>query len=394
MPEEYWRASLCMSVAFEYAFDWEKEKTKAPKPDPLAEWYGAFLNEEEPPVGAMIINRREVRFDGHVLKMGGVGGVATLPANRRGGAIRACMETALRDLYREGYALSHLYPFSTAYYRQFGFAPAGGQSAVWRVKLKDLRGLPEVRGSVRQLFPGDDLSVLKEIYDRAYADINFSCLRQTFDKRLEGNKPLQEKRWIFVWSDESGTPGAFLVGSRDKDTLHCTPDFSAGDAFLFTNIQSLLGLLNFVRTAFIANFEAIQFTVPAHLEMTALLPEQSGMECRSVLNGMARAVNVETLLQSCLCQGEGHLTLRVSDAILPENNDTFALHFAPGQQNRVERTAAAPDISLDVGNLSVLLGGARTTGSIALTPDITLHHSTPAIGQVFYRKPCHILDLF
>lgn len=393
-PEEYWRASLNMAVAFEYPFEFEKEKAKAPEPTPREAWYGAFPQGEQTPAAALIINRREVRFDGHILKMGGVGGVATLPAHRRGGAIRACIGTALRDLYDEGYALSHLYPFSTSFYRQFGYACAGGQSVIWRVKLKNLRGLPDVGGTVRQIFPGDDLSVLKDIYDRAYADVNFSCLRETFDKELEGEKPLNNKRWIFVWYDGTGTPGGFLVGTRDKDTLHCSHDFASGDAMIYTDVRALLGLLNFVRTAYIANFEAVQFVAPAHANLYGLIPEHSEKDCWPVMDGMARAVNVEKLLQCCRCRGEGQLVLKVSDTILPENNDTFALHFAPGAENQVERTGAEADISLDVGNLAVLLGGARDTASLAWTPDITVHRQTPAIGQVFYRKPCHIMDLF
>ena len=394
-PDEYWRAGLNMAVAFEmpFAFEKEREKSGTAERSPDEELYGAFLSEGEPPAASLVMNRKEARFDGHILKMAGVGGVATLPAHRRGGAIRACMETSLREMYGEGYALSHLYPFSTAYYRQFGFAPAG-QSVRWTVRLKDLRGLPDAGGTVRQLLPGDDLSPLLDIYDRAYSNVNFSCLRKVFDKDLEGDKPLGDKRWIFLWSDGNGAPEGFLVGVRDGDTLRCFPDFSARGEFLFANARALTGLLNFVRTAFLSNFESIQFSVPAHIDLTALLPELSGMDCRPVLNGMARAVNVETLLKCCRCRGEGRLVLEVSDPIIPENSGTFALEFAPGAENRVERTGGSPDISLDVGDLAVLLGGARHTDSIALTPGVAVRRETPAIGQVFYRKPCHVLDLY
>lgn len=393
-PQEYWLAGLNMAVAFESPFEFEKEreKSQSAQPDGTEEQYGAFLSQDGPPVASLVMNRKEVRFDGHIVKMAGVGGVATQPANRRGGAIRACMVQALRDFRDEGYALSHLYPFSTAYYRQFGFAPAG-QSVRWTVKLRDLRGLPEVGGTVRQLFPGDDLSPLREIYDRMYGDINFSCLRQVFDKGLEGDKPLAAKRWVFVWYDGDGVPGGLLVGTRNKDTLHCVPDFSSRDAFLFTGPTALIGLLNFVRTAFIANFADIQFCVPAHMDLCGLLPELSGMDCRPALNGMARALDVETLLRLCRCKGEGRLSLRVTDTILPENDGVFTLSFTPGAENRVER-GGDPDLTLDVGDLAVLLGGARDVSSIPLTPGIALHHDTPAISQVFYRKGCHVLDLF
>lgn len=394
-PDEFWRAGLNMAVAFESEFEYEKEleKSQTAQPNPSEELYGAFLQEEGPPVASLVINRKEIRFDGRVLKMGGVGGVATLPAHRRGGAIRACMEASLRDLYDQGYAFSHLYPFSTAYYRQFGFAPAG-QTLRWRVKLPDLRRLPKADGQVRQLFPGDDLSPLLEVYNRMYGDVNFSCLREVFQKDLEGDKPLAQKRWIFLWSDASGAPGGFLVCARKGESLRCVPEFSMKNALLFTSPEALIGLLGFVYHSFQANFQDLIFAVPSHVDLTALLPELSDMDCRPVLNGMARAVNGEILLKLCKCRGQGRLNIRLTDPILPENNGVFALSFAPGRENQVERTTAAPDITLDVGNLAVLLGGARDTASIPLTPDIMVHNPAADLSQIFYRKPCHILDLF
>lgn len=394
-PKEYWRASLNMAVAFESPFQYEKEleKSQTAKEDPLEDFYGAFTGEGEPPVASVIMNKKQVRFDGHIVKMGGVGGVATLPAHRRGGAIRACMEASLGDLYQQGYALSHLYPFSTAYYRQYDFAPAG-KTLRWRVKLQDLKHLPDVGGRIRQLMPGDDLGVLSEIYNRAYGNINFSCLREAFDKDLEGGKPLGEKRWIFLWSDDQGIPGGFLIGSRVKDTLHCVTDFSNGDGLIFVNARALVGLLNFVHRAFLANFADIEFGIPDHIDLSGLLPEISGMDCKPVLNGMARVINVETLLKLCRCKGQGKLTFRVRDKIISENNDTFLLDFAPGRENLVRRICGSGDMELDVGNLAVLLGGCRGADSIAMTPDIQVNTPDAEFSQVFYQKPCHILDLF
>ena len=392
-PSEYWQARRAMAVAFEGVFEQEKELEKAEtdKYDPKEDLYGASLTEGGPLAGSIVINNKTSRFDGHTVKMGGVGGVATLPAERRGGAIRACMELALRDMYDGGFALSHLYPFSTAYYRQFGYAPAG-QSLRWKVKLSDLKRLPNAGGTVRQLFPGDDLSPLLEIYNKMYGGTNFSCLRETFDKDLEGDKPLSNKRWIFLW-EGPGSMG-FMVCSRALDSLICYPHFGLPNALLFTDVTALIGLLNFVYTSFIANFDTIQFTVPAHMDLTALLPELSSMEYAPVLNGMARAVNVEMLLKLCRCKGQGHIVIKVTDGILPENNDTFALTFAPGAENRVERTGSAPDITMDVGDLSVLLGGARDTSSIELSPGIAVSNPSAPLEQVFYRKPCQVLDLF
>ncbi len=394
-PSEYWQARRAMAVAFEGVFEQEKEleKSGTDKEDPKEDLYGASITPDGPLAASIVINNKEVRFDGHTVKMGGVGGVATLPAQRRGGAIRACMELSLREMYDKGYALSHLYPFSTAYYRQFGFAPAS-QWLRWKVKLSDLKRLPKAGGSVTQLFPGDDLSPLSEIYNKMYGDINFSCIREVFDKDLEGDKPLASKRWIFLWRDERGGAGAFMVCSRVGNSLVCYPNFGLPNALLFTSADGLIGLLNFVHSSFIANFDTIEFSVPGHMDLTALLPELSSMEYAPVLNGMARAVNAEMLLKLCRCKDEGRLVIRVTDDILPENNDTFELAFGYEFENRVTRTKESPDITLDVGNLAVLLGGARDAFSLELSPDILRENPFALFDRVFYRKPCQILDLF
>lgn len=394
-PEEYWQARRIMAVAFEGVFEQEKELEKAQtdKEDPKEDLYGASLTEGGPLAGSIVINNKLSRFDGHTVKMGGVGGVATLPPNRRGGAVRACMELALREMYDKGFVLSHLYPFSTAYYRQFGYAPAA-QAHSWKVKLTDLKRLPNAGGRVRQLFPGDDLSPLLDVYNGMYGDINFSCLREVFDKDLEGDKPLSGKRWIFLWEDDSGRPGGFMVCSRVGSSLMCCPNFGLPNALIFTGAKALIGLLNFVYASFLSNFEAINFVVPAHMDLTALLPELSSMEYTPVLNGMARAVNAEELLKLCRCKDEGRLVIKVTDDILPENNDTFELTFGYDFDNRVERTSESPDITLDAGSLAVLLGGARDAVSLELAPDILLENPWAFYDRVFYRKPCHILDLF
>lgn len=394
-PQEFWRGGLNMAVAFESPFEFEKEREKSQSAQPSAneDYYGAFLQEDQPPVASLIINHKQSRFDGHVVKMGGVGGVATLPAHRRGGAIRTMMYAALRDMYDNGYALSHLYPFSTAYYRQFGFA-AAGRTLRWRVKLRDLERLPRGGGAVRQLFPGESLAPLLEVYNKMYGDINFSCLRDVFDKDLEGDKALSQKRYIFLWTDDAGVPGGLLVCGRVGQTLHCLPTFPMNNGLLFASPEALIGILNFIHHSFIANFEAVELAVPDHIDLTVLLPELAEMDCKSALNGMARVVNAELLLKLCRCKGQGNITIQVEDTIIGENNGVFRLSFAPGQENQVERVDAAPEVTLDPGSLAVLLGGARNAESLAMTPGITVAGKTAALEQVFYRKPCHVLDLF
>lgn len=393
-PEERYFSGLHMAVAFEGGFDLEKARATAPEAEETehSDCWAAFAEGEAAPVASFIMNKYQSRFDGHVVKMGGVGGVATLPAHRRGGAIRACMQASFRDLYDSGFVLSSLYPFSSAYYRKFGFEN-GQPCQLWTLPLSDLN-VPDVGGRVYQLFPGDDYAPLLAVYNAVYEDCNLSVVRKVYDEDLAEKNLLEEKRYIFVWEDETGAPGAFLIGGRDGEVLNCRTDFSARNGLLFRDARALQGLLHFVRTAFIANFEAIRFSTPAHTNVISLFPEVTSIDCKLFVNGMLRVVNVEEALKLCRCRGEGKLTVQVNDPLLPENCDTFQIEFAPNAENKVRRVTEQPDVVLNIGDFSALLLGVRGAEEFPWMPAVQVKNQNAPFENVFYKKPCHVLDLF
>ena len=393
-PNENYLSRRNMAVAFEGEFDFEKEleKSKTEQPDPLSDHWGAFVGSPQDPVASIVMNKMDVRFDGHVVKMGGVGGVATLPGYRRGGLIRACMEASHRALYDEGFVFSALYPFSTAFYRQFGYEN-GALTYAWTIPVKDLPKA-DAGGRVYQLLPGDDLSPLLQIYNAFYEGVNLAPLRKEYSSELREKNFLDQKRSIFVWEDESGTPGAFFIGGRKGETLNCRTDFAEKNGLLFTSPRALLGLLSFVRTAFIANFEQIYFAAPAFADLSPLLPETTGAECKAFPNGMVRVVNVERALALCRCRGEGTVTVEVTDPLLPENNGVFRVRFAPGKENTVEKGDFQPDMVLPIQAFSVLLCGVRGMEDVPYLQGVEIRNADAPLVALFYRKPCHILNLF
>ena len=103
-----------------------RERTEEEKgEDARNRCFGTFLDDDETICG--VVNSREYlcRFDGGTYKLGGVGGVSTLPQYRRGGVIRACMTASLKDMYANDFTFAFLYPFSMQYYRKFGFEAGG-----------------------------------------------------------------------------------------------------------------------------------------------------------------------------------------------------------------------------------------------------------------------------
>lgn len=398
-PNEIYLSRRNMAVAFDGEFDFEKEleKSKTEQADPSGDHWGAFLGSPQDPVASIVMNKMDVRFDGRLVKMGGVGGVATLPGYRRGGAIRACMEASHRALYDEGFVLSALYPFSTAYYSQFGYEN-GAPSYAWTIPVSDLPKA-DVGGRVCQLLPGDDLSPLLDVYNKCFQEVNLSALRKEYSRELRETNFLNQRRSIFVWEDENGTPAAFLIGGRKEETLNCRTDFSEKNGLLFTSARSLLGLLSFVRTAFAANFEKLYFVTPAFADISPLLPETTGVECKMFPNGMVRVVNVEKALRLCRCRetrsfGEGCVTVKVLDPMLAENDGVFRVSFAPGKENIVEKGDFTPDVVLPIGRFSALLCGVRGMEDVPFMTGVELKNPAAALECLFYKKPCYMLNLF
>lgn len=395
-PREAYLARRNDAVAFEGCYDFAKEleKSKTDRADPREDVWGAFTGEAgaPDPVASLFMSTHDVRFDGHVVKLGGVGGVATLPAYRRGGAIRSMMEASFRDLYDRGFLLSALYPFSTAFYRQFGFEP-GCVCQYWNVPLQNL-SRQDVGGKVRQLFPGDDLSPLLEVYNAYTKDLNLAALRQEYDKSLKEEDLMAQKRSIFLWEDENSRPGAFLIGGREGEALNCRTNFGAKNGLLFRDARGLTAMLSFVRKAFISNFQSIRFALPPHIDVSSLVPEITADGNSFFHNGMLRAVNARRALELCRCKGEGSLTLTLTDPLLPENNGTFRLSFAPQRDNRVEETEDRPDVTLGPGELGQLLCGVHGAEDLPWMPGASVQNPAAPLEQVFYKKPCFLTELF
>ncbi len=402
-PQEHYRAHLVQAVAFEGNCDYQKEKEEAEKqaeqgaPQRADTWmWGSFSDDESVLYGCMNIRQYSCHFDGGEVFMGGVGGVASLPQYRRNGAIRATITAALQDMYEKGFAFSFLYPFSTQYYRKFGYE-VGAQAYRWTLPLSDLPG-QDVGGTVEQLLPGDSTQPLLDIYREFYRDYNLAAHRAVFEEELEKENLINQQRYIFVWRDETGKARSFLICHKKQEAegavMDCTNDFPMRNGLLFLDARALQGLFYFIKTAFPAYYQKIRFTVPGSIPLASMVGENNTAHCQLFFNTMIRAVNVQKVLSSCRCKGSGTLCMRITDATLPQNDGVWRVHFAPGEANRVEATQEEPDVTMTVNDFSALIAGARGAEDIPWMPRVQVHHAGAPLKQVFYRKPCYIMDLF
>ena len=395
--EEYKRCQQLCALAFEYEMKdaalSSEALLKKVRDDPRSmqdvHWdsqYAAFLDDDQTMLATMTVVPWTARFDGHDVSMGGIGGVASLPQHRRGGAIRACFGVALRDMYANGTLLSYLYPFSNAFYRKFGYE-LGCDWVKWRLKLSGMPS-PEVSGHWKLSEPDHALAGDVRAVDRVRQS-RYNCMVVGGDTEYLylRDDPFVTKRYSYVYYDEENRPRAHMTVVPGNGELDCP-------RLVFNDREGFWGLLALMKRLSADHSHAILY-LPMDVELRGVLPEWSfGNVGRTVQQrGMVRAVNVEGLLRLARMRGEGRLRVTVEDSQIARNNGCFEVSFAPGQENRVRRVNDAPDIELTIQDFSRLIVGCCGLDAMWL-PEVGLHCPIEQAAKVFYRKPTFISTFF
>lgn len=389
-PDEMHKINLINCVAFESPWEPPKPEAEAEKkePDSTTQWW--ISEEGDVFCGCLLVFKLNVRFDGHMTGMSGIGGVATLPQHRRRGAIRACMNASLADMRERGDVFSVLYPFSRAYYRQFGYED-GASISEWNIPFGALR-LPDAGGTIEMVMPGDDLSAIKQIYADCAANWNLSVDNPELIRYLSKANWMKDKHYLYIWRDENGVPGGLMMFVKRDGKMDCVHEFGKQDQLLFRDARALTALLNFAKT-FAADYESIRFQAPQGVRVQSLIAEGNDVTCELKYSGMARLVNVEKALEMCRTIGTGSIVIAAEDKILSGNNGPWKVTFSP-DGNTVEKTGEAPDIEMPIGDLTQLLLGICCADDIPMMPRVKVNNPNAPFAQIFLRKTCHIIDLF
>lgn len=401
-PEEYKRTRELSAIAFEYSIDntkpalqmWEEDSRNSQKRDSLGltKFWAAFEDDDTTMMSSMLARPYPARFDGHPVTMVGIGDVATLPPYRRRGGIRGCFAAALPDMYQSGAEFSYLYPFSTAYYRKFGYEMVG-ERVQYTLALNALGALPRPGGSCRLIEQGTSLlEEVKAVYTLWQNRYNFMIENGPYEYAWVGNaNPAKDQQFSYVYYNEQGVPKGYLsmqlVLENAQRNLHCS-------RFVFDGAEGFYGLLHLAHSLS-ADHTSLVFTLPSSLDIVPLLPEWAGTCSRQPQHlGMLRAVNVHKVLHKAKYCGSGRMVLEVQDENIPQNNGVFTVEFANGAAEKVTSGGHKPDAVMPVQVFSRLISGGFTPASLEYMQGLDIRCTPEEFAKVFYPKPVMLLEYF
>ena len=378
---------------FAIGFELPAEDGPADENNPKVHHWAAFEDEKGAMMSTYTISDYNIRFDGASCKMGGIGGVATLPQYRRMGGIRGCFEKALPDMYENHYDFSYLYPFSTAYYRKFGY-----ECCVQYMKVVINLGLlkPQTAGGNFYLCEPDrpmkkEIQALDRIWEEKY---NMMVIHEEEDYRwTEKFDPAAKLEFTYVYLDENHLPKAYTtfkkVDEPDGRNLVCS-------RFCFADREGFAGLMAIFKSL-ATDHMFVKFTLPAKENMEYLFPEWAmGAAQWSIENaGMVRVVNVENVLKKAAYKGTGSFAVQIKDAHIEKNSGVYSVHFQNGRAVTVEKKMENPDIVLDINTFSALISGVCSFEEAQMwMPGVKALSGEETLSQVFYKKPLMIVDYF
>jgi predicted acetyltransferase len=363
-------------------------------PDALWEWGWAAL-EHGKIVSVLMDIPYLMRFDGHSVRMAGVGGVGTLPEGRKGGNIRRIFEKLLPEAYEGGAVFSCLNPFSHAFYRRFGYELACARNEAI-IPVREFEGW-KVRGGFTQIFPGDDTEALQTVHQGYIADLNHGICRDFWPgnrawRIFTRDDPYVSGIFLYLWRDDAGRPRAYIkYEDQKKDDVHILSVLELA----FIDRDALYGALSLIG-GLGAQFKIFRWVMPTFIDPADFITGLWDITQRIIPHDMTRVVNVRRALELMRRpEGEGAYVLEVTDGMLPANQGRYAVEYGP-EGSRVSPTTRDADIRCDIPVLSQLITGYRTLENALRTrrTGLDVPGSREILDKVFTLRPQHITEHF
>lgn len=380
--EEMLDAFKVRTIAFsfrDYSEEEKKRQIAEMSEERLRVEWGCFTDDGKL-TAAVRNNRFTAWYDGNIVRMGGIGGVASLPEHRYGGAIKSIMRALLTSAREEGETLSALYPFSHEFYRKFGYEMCLPEHEYEfpATLIADYKH----KGWARRMEEGDSIEPLREIY-RAFA-AKYNLMVDRADDKYFIGEPYVAHQATMLLGDERGARAYLYYGDEFMDDGKRLRVHDC--AFLDANgFQMILGFLSRMS----AGYRSICMQLPEDIPLGAMAPRPYELQKRTRYRVMARVTHVGRALTMLKRPVGSTFTIRVTDDFLPENTGVYQVSDAGAV-----RTEESADLEVSVQALALLAVGTLDLDGALFRRDVRLNANADTLRRVFVRKPAYIAEDF
>ena len=384
-------------IATAFMFDWNEEESakkyrdQAEGKETRREETWGLYNDQGRLVSAVITSPQLLTFEGKYVPARELHMVGSLPEVRGGGNIRRLVGEILKECAKRGELFAVLMPFSSAFYRKFGFERCSSRLS----QRFPISQLAEYRcdWEIRRVYSQTDVEELKKLYTASAERRNLAEVRR-------------EDYWIYHGAGEYGERNFWekgkvlytylLADGGGKSRGYLRFLFEEGPNGPFTGemnitelvydgpeaLHNLLGFIYGLR----AKITHVRLSSPEFLDFSLLMPECG--EAEQSLDGgmMARITDVPKVLSMLRLPENCCFTLEVTDSFLPENSGKWRVSMEEDSAC-VARTEDSADLSLTEETLVSLCAGTMDLETALYRAGTIVRGREKTLREVFVKKP-------
>lgn len=321
-------------------------------------------------------------FGGRVVPSMGITAVGVAPEYRGAGVGSRMLKLMLEEMYRDGWALSSLYPATVEYYRRVGYERAG-----YHIRYELAVDAIDTGDRELGLVPVDegDLDTMKALYERR-ARMSAGVLERP--DLLWTRRPVtpeqREHRYIVVRDSEPEGYVVFRQGSRSEplrvlDVCVLTPQAARRVLALFAAFRSMVETVAWNGPPLDPLLYGLQEPVVGTARMRVERPLS--------IDWMLRIVDVRKALEE---RGyppglEAELHFELEDDMLPANAGRIVLAVANGRGN--VREGGEGRMRMHVRDLAAVYTGFATPFEQAVLGDVSGPADDMALAGAVFGGP-------
>ena len=327
-----------------------------------------------------------VRTD--IRTVGGIGALAIPPEHRGQGYARALCREVCREYRTDGVGLVTLWPFSTPFYRQFGWATANDR---YRFDLSPgLLPGHDPEGRYRRL-DADDWGRLGTVAALSRDGVTLSMRRSEAwwrERTLAGWTGGAEP-FVYGYERDGDLAGylVYTVGDGDEDSERTL----SVSAFAHVDRETHRSLLAFLGRHG-AQIDRIVFDRPTTSRLLDIAENPDAVTCERLPGPMARLTGLGPVAALDWSGLDRPPVVAVEDPLLTATDGVFAL-----SENGVEpRDGVDPDIETDIGTLTQLYLGRYdpATAEAVAGLDVRTDAVRGVLAEVFPGRPVYLEAFF
>jgi len=320
-----------------------------------------------------------------VIPMGGIAGVASLPASRGKGYAGTCLKYVLERMRDDGEVISALFPFAWDFYRKLGWEWVGIERR-YQVPTRILKSDPETE-RVRAAETADRSAIIA-----CYTEFA-GRYRGAMERRLQDwNRILdhgdKNYTYTYLYEQEGKIEGYFTYRGGKKEETRLRE-------FISLTPRAQRALLGLMRRHEM-QVEKFAWTAPSDDPLWSQYYHWD-IETKLEPVTMSRVVDVPGAFAYCrpAPTASGSVTVAVEDACAPWNTGTWRIAFEGGKA-QAERTHADPQVSMDIQALSQAYHGMPTLEMLRSAERLTVHDEAgfAALQQLLDGPPMWMNDGF